>query len=768
MKRAMPANVSKEEAEQVLIEMMGNVDCSGWGDDESFCPEYMRQEINDFETALRNVNVWRKMKYCPETDITDVEIIIKPKEGSTLQNFRFYEYIPKECIEDLYEYLNGTIQGDVHIEADPLIVWHFDQISGEETLRYSLNKELSDKCKRIIQGLAVAELASGDSSENTENQPPVLSQLPVVHFNEDENKKAVDANEGKSLDLDAYVKDPDNSDRQLDWSFSGNSHIEVKITGSRKVNLKPEKDWFGEEEITFTVSDPSGLSDSGVMKVIVSNVNDAPVLSLSDFDMVEDEVYNLDLNSLVTDADNDEITWSYEIHSNITVEISNGIAKLTPDPDFFGNEEITFIANDGTEEVSKKIEIEVINVNDAPKIKDIPKQDIKGGETKNMEMFKIEDFVSDPDGDSLEFGITAESNTDLVSCEVSGFLFFAKKLKCKAKKNKEGSSEVTLTASDGEYSASKTFTVSVSKGNYEEACVGSGVSAGQCGRQERELDARTAKAAQTNARGICISEGYPDYYDYETETHSTSCGKNYGLTNWMGDRFVHLEYGICGSDVTIISRVRCRLAGECVPSVWTPSKEPEGVCIGEYITETSDCGTTRKNTLTGTKRDDDCCQITSWSPSTSTVCSGTSFTQTSNCGSTRSATGTKSCVASLSASYSNVRRNTGSKPPGASGNVKWAYWDVILSETSGSCGITVQKRQKCYNYPYYPDECGSVNYDIPTYYGSNHISSGGSIVRKNDWGWTDEWPTVITETFWGVADPPCNNNVQTSYTITIN
>ena len=48
------------------------------------------------------------------------------------------------------------------------------------------------------------------------------------------------------------------------------------------------------------------------------------------------------------------------------------------------------------------------------------------------------------------------------------------------------------------------------------------------------------------------------------------------------------------------------------------------------------------------------CVVTSWTPSRDTKCIGDSVTQTSNCGDTRVMSGTDPCPASLSLEFSNI------------------------------------------------------------------------------------------------------------------
>ncbi len=79
----------------------------------------------------------------------------------------------------------------------------------------------------------------------------------------------------------------------------------------------------------------------------------------------------------------------------------------------------------------------------------------------------------------------------------------------------------------------------------------------------------------------------------------------------------------------------------CVNTTWTPN--PNTVCTGTSLIQTSNCDATRS--ATGTKTDGTCaaCVNTTWTPNQNTVCVGDDLTQTSNCGATRTVEGTKVC-----------------------------------------------------------------------------------------------------------------------------
>ncbi len=149
---------------------------------------------------------------------------------------------------------------------------------------------------------------------------------------------------------------------------------------------------------------------------------------------------------------------------------------------------------------------------------------------------------------------------------------------------------------------------------------------------------------------------------------------------------------------------------------------------------------------------------------------GTLINSCSTCGcpSGKVCQGDGSCVnavAQFSASYSNLRQDQGSPPPGFGGG-HWWYYDVTLRENGGIIGITVNSRQKCYSSNVYGNWCDPVKTDIATQFGTNYIPPGGSIFWGNNWIWFLSGQTgTVTETFWGVDGN--GNNVQSSYSINV-
>ncbi|EGR0291098.1 tandem-95 repeat protein [Vibrio parahaemolyticus] len=136
-----------------------------------------------------------------------------------------------------------------------------------------------------------------------------------------------------------------------------------------KLVFTPAKNFHGDAEITYTVSD-GALTGQATVKVTVNAVNDTPVVesNIADQALAEDFTpYTIDLNTAFSDVDNvdGELTFSVSGNSNIQVAIVNGIATITPTADWNGSETLTFTATDPSgESVSQTVDFTVAPVVD--------------------------------------------------------------------------------------------------------------------------------------------------------------------------------------------------------------------------------------------------------------------------------------------------------------------------------------------------------------------------------------------------------------------
>lgn len=171
-------------------------------------------------------------------------------------------------------------------------------------------------------------------------------------------------------------------------------------TTTGEIQYNPNPNWFGTDSYEYRIADDDGLTDTAVVSITVSPVNDiVEVTNIPDFTIKEGESFiTLDLDDYVTDVeDNDaDIQWSYTGNTDLDVSInSNHIVSISiPDSNWNGLEIITFTAED-TEGSTDKDDatFAVTAVNDVPVVGDIPDQSVSEGE--NFVSFDLDDYVFD-------------------------------------------------------------------------------------------------------------------------------------------------------------------------------------------------------------------------------------------------------------------------------------------------------------------------------------------------------------------------------------
>jgi hypothetical protein len=131
-------------------------------------------------------------------------------------------------------------------------------------LRVTVNPEGEDKATVEYIGTS-----SGAVNYSYNILPSVVNQAPEVS---DIPDQTIDEGETfATINLDDYVSDPDNTDAEMTWSYSGNTDLSVSIDGSRVATIGiPGAEWTGAEEITFRATDPGALWDENSATFTVS------------------------------------------------------------------------------------------------------------------------------------------------------------------------------------------------------------------------------------------------------------------------------------------------------------------------------------------------------------------------------------------------------------------------------------------------------------------------------------------------------------------
>ncbi|MBW6451751.1 MAG: fibronectin type III domain-containing protein [DPANN group archaeon] len=224
------------------------------------------------------------------------------------------------------------------------------------------NVEIIDKSKDIEFTMLVT------------NTAPSVMDLP--------DKTLVQSTSDSTIDLDDYVLDSTDAKSTLTWSYSGNSNVGVSINPTTHILiLSAPPSWTGIEDITFTATDPHGLSGSDTLRVNVTHLNTPPSISIipnisTDEDIPKFDVFNL--NSYVTDTETLDVNLIYTITGNTNTNVGFSIDSsknidIQPALNWFGFSTITIkVTDEGGLTASQSFIITVNPINDVPEITGVP------------------------------------------------------------------------------------------------------------------------------------------------------------------------------------------------------------------------------------------------------------------------------------------------------------------------------------------------------------------------------------------------------------
>ncbi len=155
------------------------------------------------------------------------------------------------------------------------------------------------------------------------NKPPVITHIP--------DQIVTEGTAFSPLSLDDYVQDPDHTDNELSWSYSGNDLLTVTIDPQRILTVNPpDVDWYGSETVIFTVRDPGGLTDGDTVIFRVTPVNDPPVVQLNELVLDNGDTQVFDLKLYASDVEDSplQLQWDFLGYQNFEFSWENSVQKL--------------------------------------------------------------------------------------------------------------------------------------------------------------------------------------------------------------------------------------------------------------------------------------------------------------------------------------------------------------------------------------------------------------------------------------------------------
>ena len=201
---------------------------------------------------------------------------------------------------------------------------------------------------------------------NSQNDAPVtIIEIPDLQINEDSDNSIIN--------LSSFFGDVDGD--QLDYNFNAtdNSILLLEVD-NEFLSITPEPNMRGGPvTVSVTVSD-SELEQTQNFEIEILSINDAPTVDNLEITVEEDG--SIIIFPIGFDLENDPLTFMlFNSPQNGSVDSDGNIFTYTPDPNYEGEDQFTYRANDGSlsSEIGT-INILVESVNDAPVMNEITNQ----------------------------------------------------------------------------------------------------------------------------------------------------------------------------------------------------------------------------------------------------------------------------------------------------------------------------------------------------------------------------------------------------------
>ncbi|MEQ6247885.1 cadherin-like domain-containing protein [Sulfitobacter sp. HNIBRBA3233] len=187
---------------------------------------------------------------------------------------------------------------------------------------------------------------------------------------------------------------------------------DVVINADGTLTFTPATDFTGDAEITYTIEDGNGGTDTGIAKVSVGEVSDPPVAVDDVAETDEDTAVTIAVLANDSDPDGDPLTVTEATSPDGAVVINDdGTLTFTPDRDFNGPTTISYTIIDGNGgEATATVDVTVNPVNDGPLAEDDTADTNQG----TAVIIAVLDNDSDVEGDPLTVIQAISPNGDVV------------------------------------------------------------------------------------------------------------------------------------------------------------------------------------------------------------------------------------------------------------------------------------------------------------------------------------------------------------------
>ena len=221
------------------------------------------------------------------------------------------------------------------------------------------------------------------------------------------------------IDLSLLVSDDDNLDSDLTYTlFTGPDTTVGNVVneGGGMFRYTHEGNEIFDDTFTYQVSDGS-RTDTGVVTLMVTPVNDAPIASDDTRMVVEGGFINIDLTMLVSDAENNNLSFTVVTgpSTGSVTNLGGGQFIYTHNNDEVFIDSFTYQVTDGLGGVATgDIDLTINSVNDAPIVNQtLADFTVDEGTSETYDI--PAGAITDPDGDVLAYTLSSADGSPLPS-----------------------------------------------------------------------------------------------------------------------------------------------------------------------------------------------------------------------------------------------------------------------------------------------------------------------------------------------------------------
>ncbi|HGF3751143.1 TPA: tandem-95 repeat protein, partial [Vibrio parahaemolyticus] len=315
--------------------------------------------VNNDELNLKDLTISASVSdgVNPTANGSDSLIVNRVNDAPTIDNvildqvlaedFASYTIDLNDAFKDSDSALNFSVFGNsnvlVSIENGIATISPTADWNGSEALTFTATDPSGESVSQTVN-FTVAPVADivADSARVVEDTPTIIKVLGNDTFEGDDKVVSLDTNNGPA-----------------------NGTVSVNPDGS--VTYTPNDNYHGEDTFTYIVTS-GGVSESAIVEVNVTPVNDAPVAKDDIATTQEDTAVTIDVLPNDTDVDGDKLSIeSVSVPKEQgTVEVVDGKLVFTPAENFNGDAEITYTVTDGALTDQATVKVTVNAVNDTP------------------------------------------------------------------------------------------------------------------------------------------------------------------------------------------------------------------------------------------------------------------------------------------------------------------------------------------------------------------------------------------------------------------